>query len=143
MLKEKTMKSNKANLDALMEAYKSMEKEEEIDERVFGLGKKSQKELKDELEAIEAQLEADREEGVKADADLIARRNKIRDQIKETVEESEELEEDYAGATSYVKGMKDHLRAMFAEIENQPEENQRDIFEIVGKLFMRAAQEVK
>lgn len=143
MLKEKTMKSNKANLDALMEAYKSMQKEEDLEERVFRLGKKSQKELKRDLEAIEAQLEADREDGLNPDADLIAQRNKIRDQIKETVEESQELEEDYAGAASYVRGMRDHLKAMFDEIQEQPEENQRDIFEIIGKLFMRAAQQVK
>ena len=126
-----------------MEAYKSMQKEEDLEERVFGLGKKSQKELKRDLEAIEAQLEADREDGLNPDADLIAQRNKIRDQIKETVEESQELEEDYAGAVSYVRGMRDHLEAMFDEIQKQPEENQRDIFEIIGKLFMRAAQSVK
>ena len=68
---------------------------------------------------------------------------KLGDQIKETVEESQELEEDYAGAASYVRGMRDHLKAMFDEIQEQPEENQRDIFEIIGKLFMRAAQQVK
>lgn len=139
MLKEKTMKSNKANLDALMEAYKSMQKDEDLEEGIFGKDRKITKLacLKD----LKAARDSGNAEKVNAALKLCKKYNVDPDLVHQLNDEGE-LEEDYAGAVSYVRGMRDHLEAMFVEIQKQPEENQRDIFEIIGKLFMRAAQQV-
>jgi CII-binding regulator of phage lambda lysogenization HflD len=134
MLKEKTMKSNKAKLDALMEAYNSMrETDDSMDEGIFGNKKQ---EMKDELEAIEKQLEADNEAGVKPDGKLIVRRNKLRDALGESVEEG------YSDAVSYVRKMRDHLETMILNVEKESPEDQKDIFTLLGNLFHAAARKV-